>query len=843
MAERAEALQQLQEQLLQLKQQVPALSLSKSSGTPAAPFPIRAAAEVPAAPEAERYDVPGFRLAVQLQPGVLGAAEPGCSGGEQLLDAVAVEVLSAELPAKLRQAVAAELKRLWAASGPAPGALNLPLLWAQASHCFLHLITLLPEALEAYECEDAQGSTVRRWAVLSDEATVTVDASVAPKPAATAPGSVPGTVAGQAAASPAGSATGSRQAQAQQAQRGQPQPAEPPGGLPGALQQELAFLGRRYGLRQLPPADAAAAQLASLHLSPGSAAEAAGAAAVGGGAARAGQVPAPAVAFELALQPTDPAWEPGSHPPQLLLQGWAGATYPRPGSLVLAVSPQQPQLGQLPREVLDKLLAEEVSAALAAGGGGLRAAAALGAVVRHVANHAGQLWEQAEDIVAEVARRRRPQAGQQGQQQGRGAQQAQQTQQQWPACGSAGSAASSELDDDGAFAGGSDFDSISDGSSGSGTEEQEEGEEEEGSEREPDGPGGRAGGGSSGRGAGHSEATLPLQLQLEGLELVDCDCLELLRLNVQVSCGRCRASGELSFASAAVALSSDAPAGSAGGGTIGRRGTLAAAGECPACHAAWLVELAPKLVHERSNMLAQLRAEGCSPLDMLPSMLAGQCGQCASSAAFRSAAVGRWNERACSSCHTPMRFQFSTALFAATQPGGRGSGSAMGAGPGSTAGAARQRRQGGVAAAAAAAPFNGLLQLGQALPDRGTCRHYKHSYRWLRFPCCGKRFPCDLCHEELTDGHDMKWATRMVCGYCSLEQPVAGQCKGCDKKLAATAAAPAGRQTRFWEGGKGQRDPGKLHPNDPRRYRGRSKTQSAKHKRVGQKGKEKREQA
>ena len=35
-------------------------------------------------------------------------------------------------------------------------------------------------------------------------------------------------------------------------------------------------------------------------------------------------------------------------------------------------------------------------------------------------------------------------------------------------------------------------------------------------------------------------------------------------------------------------------------------------------------------------------------------------------------------------------------------------------------------------------------------------------HRWLRFPCCGMRFACDLCHEEGTDGHEMKWATRMV---------------------------------------------------------------------------------
>ncbi len=28
-------------------------------------------------------------------------------------------------------------------------------------------------------------------------------------------------------------------------------------------------------------------------------------------------------------------------------------------------------------------------------------------------------------------------------------------------------------------------------------------------------------------------------------------------------------------------------------------------------------------------------------------------------------------------------------------------------------------------------------------------------YRWLRFPCCGKAFPCDACHELQTD-HEAK---------------------------------------------------------------------------------------
>jgi hypothetical protein len=57
------------------------------------------------------------------------------------------------------------------------------------------------------------------------------------------------------------------------------------------------------------------------------------------------------------------------------------------------------------------------------------------------------------------------------------------------------------------------------------------------------------------------------------------------------------------------------------------------------------------------------------------------------------------------------------------------------------------------------------------------------------------------------------------------------------------AAAPSGRNTRFWEGGKGQRDPNKLDRNDARRYRNKRKTQSAKAKRVGAAGKARREHA
>lgn len=61
----------------------------------------------------------------------------------------------------------------------------------------------------------------------------------------------------------------------------------------------------------------------------------------------------------------------------------------------------------------------------------------------------------------------------------------------------------------------------------------------------------------------------------------------------------------------------------------------------------------------------------------------------------------------------------------------------------------------------------------------------------LMLHVAGMRFPCDLCHEEATD-HEARWAQRMVCGFCSTEQPVDGECRACGKKLARGAGNASG---------------------------------------------------
>ena len=148
--------------------------------------------------------------------------------------------------------------------------------------------------------------------------------------------------------------------------------------------------------------------------------------------------------------------------------------------------------------------------------------------------------------------------------------------------------------------------------------------------------------------------------------------------------------------------------------------------------------------------------------------------------------------------------------------------------------------------------------------DRVVCR-------WLRFPCCGQRFACDLCHEEGTDGHDLKWANRQVCGFCSVEQVyvdclshctrpcllhscealtltgwcvkgLGDRCLACNKRLAHNAAGAIGAHTRHWEGGQGCRDRKRLDRRDRAKYRGsKAKTVSKKAFRVGHEGAGKRD--
>ena len=78
-----------------------------------------------------------------------------------------------------------------------------------------------------------------------------------------------------------------------------------------------------------------------------------------------------------------------------------------------------------------------------------------------------------------------------------------------------------------------------------------------------------------------------------------------------------------------------------------------------------------------------------------------------------------------------------------------------------------------------------------------------------------------MCHDENEFDHDMKYANRMICGFCCKEQPYASEkpCSGCDSQMTKKSSS-------HWEGGKGCRDQIKMSRGDDKKYSNASKTVS-----------------
>ncbi|KRW99752.1 Homeodomain protein [Pseudocohnilembus persalinus] len=125
----------------------------------------------------------------------------------------------------------------------------------------------------------------------------------------------------------------------------------------------------------------------------------------------------------------------------------------------------------------------------------------------------------------------------------------------------------------------------------------------------------------------------------------------------------------------------------------------------------------------------------------------------------------------------------------------------------------------------------GIFKLGQPLPANGICSHYKNSFRYFRFPCCGKAYPCDICHQngEAKD-HEQEYAKAMICGFCGKEQAVKQTCTKCNSKLTKIP-----KKGGHWENGEGVRDKKKMCSKDKQKYRGMNKTISKKKKQTKKK--------
>ncbi|EGD73905.1 hypothetical protein PTSG_05601 [Salpingoeca rosetta] len=256
---------------------------------------------------------------------------------------------------------------------------------------------------------------------------------------------------------------------------------------------------------------------------------------------------------------------------------------------------------------------------------------------------------------------------------------------------------------------------------------------------------------------------------------------------------------------------------------------------CSKCKAVQRARFRPQIVHEGNKCLGYVDTEECQVQDVPSVLFNGVCMGCSSHVEFKTPAVrARRCESTCFRCHQKLAVEidvitttFFTADGAKQRPPAPGSQMLEKGGP--------KRRN--------IIKSSHVISAGQPLPSQGACQHFRKSYKWFRFPCCGLAFPCPVCHEQsgCEGAIDGKHASRVICGKCSQEQSVDNkQCSNCSTKL--TQKNVAGH----WAGGSGTRDTSKLSNKERKKNQGVSrsgvkKTQSKKSQRVGQKGKANRE--
>jgi len=276
-----------------------------------------------------------------------------------------------------------------------------------------------------------------------------------------------------------------------------------------------------------------------------------------------------------------------------------------------------------------------------------------------------------------------------------------------------------------------------------------------------------------------------IQIQLADVRMKGIGLLVLSQLGVLMRCDRCRTATPIDDL----------------------RPDVDRIYKCSKCATQSTLHFRMDAMHMDNFTAGYLRCRNGHPADLLPSTMQATCGQCApedpigGSLKIERVQVGESVTFRCPSCHVEAFLKFGRVDWIQL--------------PGLMDSASRPKR-----GAVPKLP----TQVGDPLPDRGTCKHYRKSFRWFRFPCCGRAYPCDLCHDEDASnaGHTAEWAQRQICGACSREMSVT-------QKECACGAEPAStRHSAHWEGGKGMRDQSQMSKKDNKKYRNLTKPIKAK---------------
>jgi len=282
---------------------------------------------------------------------------------------------------------------------------------------------------------------------------------------------------------------------------------------------------------------------------------------------------------------------------------------------------------------------------------------------------------------------------------------------------------------------------------------------------------------------------LGVEARLIGLCLEGFRTLTPSVLRVQVVCGRCRKPTDMCTTSTAAAGTGPSDTDSV----------------CPVCDERLGLRVATSVCRGGCNAVAHILGVNCHPVQLLRSDFEASCSECFDVARIRNVGAGYRKASKCMGCSTKLNLCVEDVdLLGQSVAKWR----QVAEEQGEQMNARRQLQD------ARKIEKHLGLKVGQPLPGKGACKHYGQSYRWLRFPCCGRAFPCDVCHDEQTD-HHCEWASRMLCGLCSHEQPLSkDQCSHCG------AAQSRGSRSGHWEGGDGCRNRITMAKNDPHKYKG-----------------------
>ncbi|CAL9697531.1 unnamed protein product [Knipowitschia caucasica] len=273
------------------------------------------------------------------------------------------------------------------------------------------------------------------------------------------------------------------------------------------------------------------------------------------------------------------------------------------------------------------------------------------------------------------------------------------------------------------------------------------------------------------------------EIQLLGLRLGHNTVTVMTqKITVCLRCNRCKVSAELSLS----------------------RGAQCSA-QCEKCSSDIRAAFTAAILHPYSTVLGYLQLHNTTALDLLLNrcLFSVGCLSCSQDTAVENLSYGLTKEFNCEHCHEKLSIMVESARFLLIQ-------ARTNTGPSTNTVHLKNIRDPAVVK-------------GKPLPDKGICKHYRQSHRWLRFPCCGRVYPCDLCHDADQD-HPMELATRMICGFCAKEQSYGNgkPCVSCGGMMTRAA------RSCHWEGGQGCRSKVRMCRNDRQKYANTNKTISRK---------------